>query len=454
MAFIYSHLSYATESRIALIMGNDKYQYVDTLTNAVADAKALRNEMAERKFDIVSKYNADRDSMNNAIDEFLGKLTTNTVGMIFYSGHGVQIDGTNYLIPVDMKVSSEGHIKHNGINLTQLLNDTTAKGVKFTLAVIDACRNNPFKRSLRNSTVRGLAPQELPLGETRGLAQTVSNAQGIMVIYSAGVNQEALDRLGNQDTKPNGLFTREFISAIKQPGLTVQDVVLRVKKEVIAKAASIGHLQTPAIYDQSVGDFKFTDGEPEHITKIRELERQVEEQKIQLAALKKLPKENLSVTTDFKKYNTDNSVAFNLQYTDNGDGTVTNIATGLMWKRCAEGQAWDSNSSSCVGNPSLIRWYDSMYLSWFLPPSQKVWSEFADYKDWQLPNTDQLRQLLLCGTNECEKVFPNSPQGRFWTSSFSDSYNAFYVDFGNGIIDYSSRDYGNAIRLVRLVNNK
>jgi len=111
---------------------------------------------------------------------------------------------------------------------------------RFSLAVIDACRDNPFKSTGRS------------IGGSRGLAPPMSNAQGVMVVYAAGANQQALDRLSAQDTDPNGLFTREFIKAMRKPGLNVQEVINEVKLSVIRQASSVHHVQTPAIL-RSIG---------------------------------------------------------------------------------------------------------------------------------------------------------------------------------------------------------
>ena len=119
---------------------------------------------------------------------------------------------------------------------------------RFSLVVIDACRDNPFHGSGRS------------IGSSKGLAPPISNAEGVMVVYAAGANQQALDRLSPRDTDPNGLFTREFIKALRKPGLNVQDMISEVKLAVIQQAKSVGHVQTPAIYDQSVGTFVFSQG--------------------------------------------------------------------------------------------------------------------------------------------------------------------------------------------------
>jgi hypothetical protein len=236
------------ERRVALIIGNDEYRYVTGLNNAVADARAMKRELEERGFQVVYRENAARRVMNDAIEEFLGKLSTDAIGMVYFSGHGVQINSANFLIPTDLQAEKESDVAYDGIDLGKLLDRMAQVQPRFSLVVIDACRDNPFRSSGKS------------IGNSKGLAPPISNAEGVMVVYAAGANQQALDRLSARDTDPNGLFTREFIKAMRKPGLNVQDMITEVKLAVIQQAKSVGHVQTPAIYDQSVGTFVFSEG--------------------------------------------------------------------------------------------------------------------------------------------------------------------------------------------------
>ena len=240
----------AGDRRVALVIGNNDYQYAKKLDNAVADAQAFRRELEARGFQVVYRENANRRAMNGAMEEFVGKLSTDAIGLIYYSGHGVQINGANYLIPTDLSAKAASDFAYDAVDLTKLVDRVSQTQAKFALAVIDACRDNPFQGTGRD------------IGGSRGLVAPSGNASGVMVVYSAGANQKALDRLNDADRNPNGLFTREFLKAMRIPGLTVQEAVNQIKMSVIAQAKSVGHVQTPAIYDQSVGTFVFTPGAP------------------------------------------------------------------------------------------------------------------------------------------------------------------------------------------------
>jgi len=243
-----SALAQQKEQRVALVIGNNDYQHAKKLDNAVADAQAFRRELEARGFQVVYRENANRRAMNGAMDEFIGKLGTDAIGLVYYSGHGVQINGANYLVPTDLLAKSSSDFVNDAIDLEKLVSRVSQAQANFSLAVIDACRDNPFQNNKKD------------IGGSRGLVAPSGNASGMMVVYSAGANQKALDRLSDADRNPNGLFTREFLKAMRLPGLTVQEAVNKIKTSVIAQAKSVGHVQTPAIYDQSVGTFMFTPG--------------------------------------------------------------------------------------------------------------------------------------------------------------------------------------------------
>jgi hypothetical protein len=127
--------------------------------------------------------------------------------------------------------------------LQRILDDMSERKAKLTLAVIDACRDNPFRMAGRNAGA-----------SSRGLAPTTA-ATGQMVIFSAGAGQKALDNLGPSDKTRNGVFTRVFVQELKQRGLSIDALARRTRSEVVKLARSIGHEQVPAIYDQVVGEF-------------------------------------------------------------------------------------------------------------------------------------------------------------------------------------------------------
>jgi len=231
-------------NRKALVIGNDAYKKVTPLLNAAEDAKVVAESLTTLGFKVSLKLDVDRKQFQSEIRAFKNQAKVGDEVAIFYAGHGVQIASTNYLLPVDIAGQNEEEIRDDAISLQRILDDMTEKEAKFTLAMIDACRDNPFKSSGRS--VIG----------TRGLAPTTA-ATGQMIVFSAGTGQQALDKLGPNDKSKNGLFTRVFVKEMQKAGVSVDRVVRNVRTEVVALAKSVGHNQVPAIYDQVVGEFYF-----------------------------------------------------------------------------------------------------------------------------------------------------------------------------------------------------
>jgi uncharacterized caspase-like protein len=234
------------EKRVALVIGNNAYRSIPPLAKATNDARALGRALEQAGFQIRSVIDGNRTQMNMAINQFVEDISGGGIGVFFFAGHGVQVNNQNFLIPTDLPpIAREADIADHGISL-QILQDKIAEArAKFSLLVIDACRDNPLPKKAGRS-----------IGATRGLTQA-SSAEGQMVVFSAGANQQALDSLNSSDQDPNGVFTREFLPWVSKPGVSVRDAVLNVRSAVRAKAKTVDHDQFPAIYDQAEGNFYF-----------------------------------------------------------------------------------------------------------------------------------------------------------------------------------------------------
>lgn len=233
----------AYANRKALVIGNDKYTDVAPLNNAAADADAMAKSLELVGYKVFKHHNLTEKKFKQAVRDFRQQLNGGDEVLFFYAGHGVQLGAANYLLPIDVKGEGEDQVKDDAILLQKVLDDMEEKKTKFALAVIDACRDNPFKGKGRALGGRGLAP--------------TTAATGQMIMFSAGSGQQALDRLGDNDKEKNGLFTRIFVKEMLKPGLTVDRVLRNVRNEVVRLAKSVGHEQTPALYDQAIGEFYF-----------------------------------------------------------------------------------------------------------------------------------------------------------------------------------------------------
>lgn len=230
-------------NRKALIIGNDSYKSVQPLLNAREDAKSMADSLKKAGYQITLLLDQDERSFKSAIRTFRSRIEPGDEVALFFAGHGVQLGNVNYLIPLDVAGESEDQLRDEAIPLQRLLDDMADRKAKFTLAMIDACRDNPFKSNGRTIG-----------GGTRGLAPTTA-ATGQMIVFSAGTGQQALDRLGTSDKNKNGVFTRVFVKEMLKPNLTVDRLIRNVRNEVVEMAKSVGHEQVPAIYDQTIGEF-------------------------------------------------------------------------------------------------------------------------------------------------------------------------------------------------------
>jgi len=229
--------------RKALVIGNDLYRHVTRLDNARADARAMSQSLQALGFNVTLALDQTERGLKETLRNFKSSVEGGDEVVVFYAGHGVQIGTTNYLLPVDITGQNEEQVRDEAIQMQRILDDMQERRTGFLLMIVDACRDNPFKVAGRTLGGRGLAP--------------TTAATGQMVIFSAGTGQQALDKLGADDKEPNGLFTRLFLREMEKPGVSVDRVLRTVRTEVARLARSVGHEQTPALYDQSLGDFFF-----------------------------------------------------------------------------------------------------------------------------------------------------------------------------------------------------
>ena len=247
----------AFAKRIALVIGNNEYANVSKLQKAVNDANALAATLEDLKFKVIQENNADRMTMNRLLGRIAAEIQVGDEVVFYFSGHGVSVDGQNYLLPIDIPQvipSLEHSLSKEAFSEDEIISLLQKKGARVSVLIIDACRNNPFpKEGTRN------------VGRSVGL-ERAGAPKGTFILYSAGLGQEALDRLGDDDKNPNSVFTRKLLPLLRQPGLSISNMAkgLRVEVEDLAVKANPpyqNHRQFPAYYDQLRGRFFFLPGE-------------------------------------------------------------------------------------------------------------------------------------------------------------------------------------------------
>jgi tetratricopeptide (TPR) repeat protein len=208
------------KNRVALVIGNADYKYGGRLANPVNDASDFANVLRKLGFDVIEGRNLDKRGMNEKITEFARKLDNASIGLFFYAGHGVQVDGDNWLIPIDARIENgdvrperAAALKTASINIAQVLSKMEAEQ-RVNLVFLDACRDNPFGRSTGLGQVKGLAP--------------IQNAVGTLTAFATKPDHVALDGDGR-----NSPFTTALLQHMTTPGLEIGAVMKRVRVDVI-----------------------------------------------------------------------------------------------------------------------------------------------------------------------------------------------------------------------------
>ena len=188
--------------------------------------------------------------MSRALVAFDADVGPGDRALFLYAGHGFEIGGTNYLLPTDVPAAEANQldlVRDASFPVDRIIDGIRQRGASVAVLVLDACRDNPFA---------GAGTRSFP--GTRGLAR-VDAPEGVFVLMSAGAKQEALDRLSDGDNNPNSVFTRTFLGQLQKPGQTLVQIAKRTQVEVKTLAATVGHEQTPAYYDQVIGDVVLSD---------------------------------------------------------------------------------------------------------------------------------------------------------------------------------------------------
>ncbi len=195
----------AAEARQALVIGNAAYTHAPPLVNTLNDARDVAADLRAVGFEVSTVENADLDGIIDAVDRFVGRLhETGGVGLLYYSGHGVQIDGSNYLVPVDAKLKRKSRVKYEAYALDDALARMGGRGAgSINLVVLDACRDNPFSAA-KSAGSKGLARVNAP--------------ESTLILYATKPGDTASDNPGGR----NGLFTRHLRKAIRTGGVDVE----------------------------------------------------------------------------------------------------------------------------------------------------------------------------------------------------------------------------------------
>ena len=225
------------EDRVALVIGNSDYK-IGPLANPANDASDMANSLRKCGFTVIKNINCSRQQMRRVIREFGEKIRNGGVGLFYYAGHGLQVNGENYLVPVDANITVEYEVEDECVKASSVLRAMEDAGNRLNIVILDACRNNPFKRSFR-SGARGLARMDAPAGS--------------LIAYSTAPGSVAADGTGR-----NGLYTSNLMKHMMTPGLSIEEMFKNVRLNVMNTS---NKAQVPWESSSMTGDFYFIPGD-------------------------------------------------------------------------------------------------------------------------------------------------------------------------------------------------
>jgi Caspase domain/Putative peptidoglycan binding domain len=220
-AFLVSTDAALADKRVAFVVGNGTYKNVAALPNPAIDAKSMAKVLRNVGFDVVEGTNLTRDKMTEKLLDFGKRAEGADVAVFFYAGHGIAVNGTNYLLPVDADLKSEMDVKLGAAINVDVTLEQTMSDAKVKLVFLDACRDNPFAQKIRSAKATRSVSVESGLAEMK-------SGEGTLLAFATGPGQTALDG----DVGTNSPFTRALLANIAAPGVEIQQAMTKVRAQV------------------------------------------------------------------------------------------------------------------------------------------------------------------------------------------------------------------------------
>ena len=426
----------------ALIIGNSRYLLGDRLTNPQNDAEDIANKLKSLGFDVILLKDANLAQMLDSIDQFKNKLRQGDVALFYFAGHGLQVDGQNYLVPVDAKMNSRSRVAYEAVKLSDVSNALAQGNITNNIIIIDACRNDPFPKELRDGS-RGLARLD---------SSVRSPKKKLFYLFASAPGTTADDGKGR-----NGIFTQELLKYLGQAGLTMPDLYEAVSNGVLAASnnkqevyhegdmlARFSLVPSP-VKNNVVAPVPAQTQEPRIDQKINDTPNvsrnqfsipiSMEKETVDLVlgsgsiedkqhwfniwpSMSKHQREKL-----IKILKDENTALFR-------QGLWRDPKTKLLWMHCSFGQTW--NGKTCSGKAKIINWSDAMKAGNNL--------NYGGVTGWRLPTIDELKTLMIKDKAGYASAFILKPKsddfGSYWSSSpavyDNDLAGIVYFDMGKG----------------------
>lgn len=224
--------------RSALVIGNAAYAEQSPLMNTLNDARDIAQKLRENGFKVSLHLDLNRKDLARAVNTFIRDVSGSSgVALLYYSGHGIQVDGVNYLVPVDAELQDALDVPNEAVSLDQILAGMDGRGDEaLNLVILDACRNNPYQRGgARSISGKGLAKAAVP-------------SSGTLILYATRPGETASD---NPEGR-NGLFTKHLLAAMDKPQIQIEDAFKLVAKQVYLESERV---QSPWMEGVLFGQF-------------------------------------------------------------------------------------------------------------------------------------------------------------------------------------------------------
>lgn len=323
------------ERRTALVIGNGAYKS-SPLVNPVNDATDIASALKKLGFSVQLKINANQKSMENAIRSFGKDLRSGGVGLFYFAGHGIQVNGRNYLIPIGADIESEADVKYESVDAGRVLSQMYEAQNGLNIIILDACRDNPFARSFRSSE-KGLAKMDAPTGS--------------ILAYSTAPGSVAADGTGR-----NGLYTSMLLKHMKEPNLPIERVFKEVRIEVMNESSG---RQVPWESSSLTGDFYFN------------TKRGIAVKERPTVESKKLTKKTQEYSSISPKITEPKEIESDGRFIAYDNETVKDTKTGLIWAAKDNGKdiSWKEAKRYCENYRG------------------------GGYADWRMPTIEELQGL-------------------------------------------------------------
>ncbi|MEL6317482.1 MAG: caspase family protein, partial [Pseudomonadota bacterium] len=228
--------------RVALVIGNGAYERVPKLANPASDARAMSAALKSVGFQVVEAVDAGRTELFAALVTFAGQAKGAEAALVFYAGHGVQVSGENWLLPVDAAVAGTTELRADAVRLADVTTALDEAGARVKIVLLDACRDNPFPIASTRSAGQGLAPI------------STASAAGTLVAFATAPGAVAADGDGR-----NSPFTAALVEELTAPGVEIREMLGNVRSRVYAET---GERQIPWVNEALIGKFYFAGAEP------------------------------------------------------------------------------------------------------------------------------------------------------------------------------------------------